>query len=68
MNKKEELKKQLGLARREVCDVKSDLAKLDQNLNKKVSENRDWIEAWSETVKGLRKSFAKFRAKPKYYY
>jgi len=66
MSKKEELKKQLGLARGEIRKVKSDLAKLDQDLSKEVSNG--WVEAWLETVKKLRKSFAKFRAKPEHYY
>ncbi len=59
MNKKEELKKQLVLARGEIRDIKSDLAKVDQDLSKEVSDG--WTEVWLKKVKDLRAAFKRFQ-------
>ncbi|MBA7645448.1 hypothetical protein ES703_53206 [subsurface metagenome] len=59
MNKKEELRKQLVLVRGEIRDVKSGLAKRDQDLSNEVSDG--WTEVWLKKVKDLRAAFKKFQ-------
>ncbi|HDY72869.1 MAG TPA: hypothetical protein ENH90_01800 [bacterium] len=59
MSKKEELKKQLVLARVEIRDVKSGLAKRDQDLSNEVSDG--WTEVWLKKVKDLRAALKRFQ-------
>jgi hypothetical protein len=59
MNKKEELRTQLTLVRGEIRDVKSGLAKRDQDLSKEVSDG--WTEVWLRKIKDLRAAFKKFQ-------
>lgn len=59
MGKKEELKTQLVFAREEIRDVKSDLAKRDQDLSRSV--NNAWAGVWLEKVKDLRAALKRFQ-------
>ena len=49
MTKNEELKKELDLAREEILNIKRDLAKVDRDLSKEVSDG--WVEVWLKKVK-----------------